>query len=111
MTNMGDQDDPTDGVPDGLGDGDDSTPADLESRRAQAEGPGPASFDRISIGTTESAILAIAQNIGTLRLRWDKASPVERRALAERIAPEAREVGDLFHDFARWMTEYSVGAR
>jgi hypothetical protein len=107
----GDDDDATDGVPDGLGDGDEITPADLASRRAWEEGPGPATFDRVSIGTTESAVLAIAENLGRLRGRWDKATDVERRALAERIAPEARVIGDLFHDFARWMNEYSVGAR
>jgi hypothetical protein len=111
MSNMGDNDDATDGAADALGRDEEYTPADLPSRLAQAEGPGPASFDRVSFGTIESALAAVTENLGRLRRRWDLASDVERRALAERLAPESRILGDRFHDLARWMNEYSVGAR
>lgn len=82
---------------------DDTTPTDLVARL-------PNSPERVSFGTIESALIATTTNLGALRERWDRASDVERRALAQRLAPELRALGDNAHDLARWMEEYAVGA-
>jgi hypothetical protein len=84
------------------GDFDDRTPTDLIART-------PSSADRVSFGTVESALLAVADNLGRLRERWDRAPEFERRTLAARVAPELRTLGDFSHDLARWLEELAVG--
>lgn len=86
-----------------LGDADDRTPTDLVART-------PNSADRISLGTIESSLPTIAEDLGRLRQRWDRASETERRFIAERLAPELRQLGDNAHDLARWLEELVAGA-
>jgi hypothetical protein len=78
-----------------------STPADIHARGS--------SVDRIGFGTIESSLASVAANLRPLARSWDKASDVERRALAARLAPELRELGDFAHDFARWLEELAAG--
>lgn len=82
---------------------DERTPTDLVART-------PNSADRVSLGTIESSLVAIAGNIRRLRERWDRAPDFERRALAGRLVPELRQLGDHSHDLARWLNELSVGS-
>jgi hypothetical protein len=81
---------------------DERTPTDLVART-------PNSAERVSLGTIESSLLATADAVRPLRERWDKATSVERRALAARVAQEARQLGDNAHDLARWMEEEAAG--
>ena len=80
---------------------DESTPADLTARGSSPE--------RIGLGTIEASLAAVAENLRPLRQRWDRSSDAERRALAARLAPECRELGDNAHDLARWLEELVAG--
>lgn len=80
---------------------DERTPADLHARGSSPE--------RISLGTIEASLAAVAENLRPLRRRWDAASSSERRSLAAALAPECRELGDNAHDLARWLEEIASG--
>ena len=74
------------------------TPIDIGFKR-------PATPERLAFGTLELSIHATASSLSEIRRRWDAASPNERKALAEHVAADARELGDAAHDLARLMAE------
>ena len=74
------------------------TPPDLGIRS-------PATPERLALGTLELAVHGTSASLRAIRQRWDEATPNERKALAENVAADARELGDAAHDLARLMTE------
>jgi hypothetical protein len=79
----------------------DDTPPDLAFRR-------PASAERVSFGSLEVAVHALATSLAEVRRAWDEASPDRRRALAEDVEADARDLGDWAHDLARTMAEFRL---
>ncbi|MES2339283.1 MAG: hypothetical protein V4537_14410 [Pseudomonadota bacterium] len=81
---------------------DESTPTDLAVRR-------PASTERVAFGSLEVAVHALAASLREVRRAWDEATPDRRRAMAEDVEADARDLGDWAHDLARMMFEIRMG--
>jgi len=92
----------TDDHEEGTEDAPDETPADLAIRR-------PATPERKAFASLELALRATLRSLVEVRRCWDEASPDRRRALAEDVEHDAREIGDGGHDLARLMRAFRIG--
>jgi|SRR5215831_646939 len=80
----------------------DETPADLALRL-------PASPERKAFASLELALRSTLRSLVQVRKCWDESTEDRRRAMAEDVEADAREIGDGGHDLARLMREFRLG--